>query len=325
MKLSIFAASDLQRAALEAANAQRYHDLTFHPSPLSQESCRAALGSEAVCALSSDRIDLPLLSELSTAGVRTLVLSEDTLQFVDVGAAPRMNIRIAWVAISSPRPLAEYAVALMLALTRGDPRAPAADRTALPLAVGFELAGKTIGLIGLGPVAMHIGTILRAFGCTILAYDFGPRSPAPDPAIRLSRLDEIYRSADVISLHCPLTSYTRRLVDNAAISQCRRGVTLISTGSASLFDAPALVRALERGWVGGVGIDVNEDDADLRASEGPSAESLAAALRPFSNAVVTFGRGGLSREALLGFAGNVLDQAAGGVGCGIGHSGPCVA
>lgn len=314
MKLSIFAASDLQRAALEKANAcrGREHDIVFQAVRLSRGSSPLAQGSPTVCALSSDRLDAALLRELSASGVRNLLLPDDSVQFVDLVEAGRLNLRIGWISRTSPRAVAEYAIALILSLSRSLLGSTCRNAGTADAEPGFELPGKIAGIIGLGPVGLHVGGILRGLGCSVLGYDFAPRSATADRNMRLARLDEIYRSADIISLHCPLTAYTRRLMDSPAISQCRRGLTLISTGSVSLLDLPAVVRSLERGWLGAVGIDVNEEEADLAAS-GAAAEALAAALRPFPNAIVTGGRSGLSRESLLHFADSVLDQATGDV------------
>ncbi len=313
MRISIFDANPLERGFFEQANCQNAHELVFVAAPLTRDSVALAKNSLAVCALSSDRLDKDLLADLHALGVKTIVLPAESVQFIDLTAAAILEIEVQWVPRTSPRGIAEYTLALILMLSRhvhlaADTEGAAGDGPdPLP---GFELGRRTVGLIGLGPVGGWVARILRGFGCAVLAYEPHAKTPVHDGAIRLTTLEELYCSSDIISLHCPLTSYTRRMIDSSAISLCKRGVMLINTASPALLDVPAVVSGLKRGWLSAVGIDIDDEEAD-RKLETSLAPVLKGALRPFANAVVTTRQGACTRDALTAFSEGALEMASG--------------
>jgi D-lactate dehydrogenase len=314
MRISIFDANPLERSFFEQANCQNAHELVFLAAPLTRDSVALAKNSLAVCALSGDRLDKDLLADLHALGVKTIVLPAESVQFIDLTVAATLEIDVQWVPRTSHQGVAEYTLALILMLARRVHLAcdmeDAASEGAFP-APGLELAKRTVGLIGLGPVGSLVGSILRGFGCTVLAYDPHAKTPLSVGDIRLTKLEELYCSSDIISLHCPLTSYSRRMIDSSAISLCKRGLMLINTASPALLDLPAVVSGLKRGWLSAVGIDINDEEADRKLQTPHATPELKAALRPFSNTVVTNRQGACTRDALTSFAEGALEMAAG--------------
>jgi D-lactate dehydrogenase len=205
----------------------------------------------------------------------------------------------------SPYAVAEHAAALVLSLNRKIHRAYARVREwnfSLDGLVGFDLHGKTVGIIGTGRIGQAAARIFRGFGCRILAYD--PR-PAPSLEARYVALPELFRESDLISLHVPLTPSTHHLIDGAALAAMKRGVVLINTGRGALIDSRALIAALKSGHLGAAGLDVYEEEEGVffrDLSDQVLQDDVLARLLTFPNVLITSHQGFLTKEALANIA-----------------------
>lgn len=261
----------------------------------------------------NDRLDADTLAILKAGDVRLVALRSAGFNHVDLGAAARLSLAVVRVPEYSPHAVAEHAFALLLALVRKIPRAAARVRDAnfsLDGLVGFDLFGKTVGLIGTGRIGAVAARIAAGFGCQVLAHDTRPSQRLVDEIpLRYVDLDELYRASDVISLHVPLTPATRHLVNEAAFARMKPDVVLINTGRGALIDTRALIRALKRGRIGAAGLDVYEEEEAVffrDLSDQVLQDDVLARLLTFPNVLITSHQAFLTREALANIASTTL-------------------
>lgn len=313
MKLALFDARGYDRESFDAANARHGHALQYFDTRLTPETAALAAGFPAVCPFVNDRGDAATLARLAALGVRLIALRSAGYNQVDLRAAAALGLRVVRVPDYSPYAVAEHAVGLVLALDRKIHRAHARVRESnfsLEGLVGFDLHGKTVGLVGLGRIGRVAARIFHGFGCRLLAHD--PRPPADlDPALPVRFVDrgELYRESHVITLHLPLTPATHHLIDEAALSQMRRGVFIVNTGRGALIDTRALVAALKSGQVGAAGLDVYEEEEGLffqDLSDKVLQDDVLARLLTFPNVIVTAHQAFLTHEALDAIADTTL-------------------
>ena len=313
MKTAVFDTHRFDRQALERANAAYGHDLRFFEPRLAPETATLAAGFDAICSFVNDRLDAEALGILHRGGTRLLALRSAGFNHVDLGTAMGLGLTVVRVPEYSPHAVAEHAVALLLTLNRKTHRAYNRVREAnfsLDGLVGFDLYGKTVGVVGTGRIGSVLLRILHGFGCRLLACDLTPDAAlAQELDIRYVALDELIGTSDVISLHVPLTAGTRHLIDAAALARMKAGVILINTSRGALIDAHALVAALKRGHVGGAGLDVYEEEADVffqDLSGQVLQDDILARLLTFPNTLITSHQAFLTHEALANIADTTL-------------------
>lgn len=305
-----------EKTAFEAANRSFGHELVYVDARLTAATARAAAGCEAICAFVNDRLDASALDVLADEGVQLVALRSAGFNHVDLAAAAKLGIKVVRVPAYSPHAVAEHAALLVLALNRKICRANARVREhnfSLEGLVGFDLHGKTVGIVGVGRIGAVMAKIMAGFGCNVLAYDLAPSDEAAKLGVEYVSLDELYRRSDVVSLHVPLTDGTRHLVDRAAIAKMKRGVTLINTGRGALIDAKALIDGLKSGQIGAAGLDVYEEEESLffqDLSEQVLQDDVLARLLTFPNALVTAHQAFLTEEALGNIATTTLQNVA---------------
>lgn len=310
MNVAVFSTKSYDRGFLEAANARdgARHRLTYFEPRLGPDTAMLAAGSNAVCAFVNDRLDRATLAILSRHDVKLVVLRSAGFNNVDLAAARQCGLTIARVPAYSPEAVAEHTVALILALDRKIHRAYARVREgnfALDGLLGFNIAGRTFGVIGVGKIGLAVARVMRAFGCTVLAYD-----PKPDPDLqarggRYVPLPDLLAQADIISLHCPLTPETRHLIDPRAIKRMKPGVMLINTSRGAVIDTKAVIAGLKSGKIGLLGLDVYEEEGDLffeDLSDQVLEDDVFARLLTFPNVLITAHQGFFTTEALTAIA-----------------------
>ena len=248
-------------------------------------------------------------------GVKLIALRCAGFNNVDLRAAARYGLRVVRVPAYSPHAVAEYAVALLLSLDRKIHRAYWRTRDgnfSLHGLLGFDLYGKTAGIVGVGKIARELIRILRGFGMEVLAYDVKPDAEyARQAGFEYVALDELYARSDVISLHCPLTDRTRYMIDEGAIAQMKPGVVLINTGRGQLIRTEALIEGLKQKRIGAAGLDVYEEEADYfyeDTSDRIMDDDVLARLLSFNNVIVTSHQGFFTREALNNIAHTTLQN-----------------
>lgn len=314
MRIAMFDTRAYDRESFEAANAGR-HELTFLEPRLTRDTAALARGHHAVCSFVNDRVDEAALEVLRDHGVRLVALRSAGYNQVDLAAAARLGLPVVRVPEYSPHAVAEHAVTLVLALDRKIHRAYARVREgnfSLEGLVGFDLHGKTVGLVGTGRIGQAAARIFRGFGCRVLAYDLRPDAAlASELGVRYVELRELYRESDVVSLHVPLNPATHHMIDAEALAAMKPGAMLVNTGRGALIDSRALVTALKRGHLGAAGLDVYEEEEGVffrDLSDRVLQDDVLARLLTFPNVLVTAHQGFLTREALANIARITLDN-----------------
>lgn len=280
-------------------------ELRFHEFRLSEETAPAAQGAEAVCVFVNDKLDRRCLEALAALGVQHVALRCAGFNHVDLAAAGELGLVVTRVPAYSPHAVAEHAVALLMTLNRKVHRAYNRVRElnfSLGGLVGFDLHGKTVGILGTGKIGRVTAEIFRGFGCAVLAHDpFPEESWAAAHGVRYAGLDELLVSSDVVSLHLPLTPETHYLLNEQAFERMKPGAYLVNTSRGKLVDTTALIEALKSGRLGGVALDVYEEEEGI-FFEDLSGEVLQddelARLLVFPNVLITSHQAFLTREAL---------------------------
>ena len=310
MKVAVFSTKRHDRQSLSDANdaAGKSHELSFLEAHLDARTAALATGASAVCIFVNDNVDRATLTTLQEQGVRLVVLRSAGFNNVDLNAAEELGIRVARVPAYSPWAVAEHAAALILALNRKTHRAYARVREgnfALDGLLGFDLHGRTVGLVGVGRIGLVMANIMTGFGCRVIAYDPVPNSEMESIGGRHVSLDELLATSDIISLHCPLTPETRHLIDAAALERMKRGVMLINTSRGAVVDTRALIDGLKSGKIGYLGLDVYEEEGDLffeDLSDQVIQDDVFARLLTFPNVLITGHQGFFTEDALKAIA-----------------------
>lgn len=304
MKIAIFSARQYDREFMNAANAEAGHQLRFFETGLTPETAPLAAGQEVACIFGNDKADAGVLKTLAVGGTRLVALRATGFDNVDLPAAADCGLKVVRVVTYSPYSVAEHAVALLLAINRKIPRAYNRTRDSnfsLEGLMGFDLHGKTVGVIGVGKIGRTFARIMVGFGCHVLGHD---QQPTPEFAAlggRYVQLDEIFTTADIISLHCPLTPENRHIVNADTLSRLKHGALLINTSRGGLVDTAAAVTALKSGQLGGLGLDVYEGEAGLFYRDLSSTvitDDVFERLLSFSNVIVTGHQAFFTREAM---------------------------
>lgn len=302
MRAIIFDSHDYDEAALVGANVAFGHELSFLRSGLDETTAPLARGFEAVIPFVNDRLDAPVLTRLADGGVRLIALRCAGYNNLDREAARRLGVKCAHVPSYAPYGVAEHVFALLLSLVRNVPRARERVRDgnfSIEGLVGFNLHGKTFGLIGLGQIGHAVAAIAHGMGCRLIAFD--PARPKIDLPVAFLELDELLAASDVVSLHAPLTPKTHHMIDAARLARLRPGAVLINTSRGGLVETAALIDALKERRLGGVGLDVYEEEAGVfyhDLSNDVLDDDCLARLLTFRNVLITSHMGFLTREAL---------------------------
>lgn len=312
VKLAFFDTKPYDREYFDRSNAGIGAQIKYFPVKLGSDTAALASGYDAVCAFVNDEIDAACADALAAGGVKLVALRCAGYNNVDL-AAVWGRLHVVRVPAYSPHAVAEHAVALLLSLNRKTHKSYVRTRDGnftLAGLEGFDLYGKTAGIVGTGKIGRIAADILKGFGMRVLVYD-----PFPDQAWAAARgmeyvaLGELFRGADVVSLHCPLTAETHHLVNAAALASMKDGAIIVNTGRGGLIDTPALIGALKSKKLGGAGLDVYEEE-DAYFFEDHSAQviqdDVLARLLTFPNVLVTGHQAFLTREALTAIADTTL-------------------
>lgn len=308
LRIAVFDSKSYSRAALEAANAQDY-TFEFFEHRLTLDTVWTAEGFRVVCCFVNDRLDAAVVERLAEVGVQMIAMRCAGYNNVDLEACSRHGISVARVPAYSPDSVAEHSIALILSLNRHIHRAYARVREgnfSLEGMVGFEMRGKTVGIVGTGRIGKCAATILLGFGCRVLACDKYPDAElAAKAGLRYVELDELLRESDVISLYVPLMPETHHLIGTKAIQTMKRGVMLINTSRGGLLDTRALIDGLKSGHIGSAALDVYEEESEYFFEDFSGTvitDDVLARLLTFPNVVVTSHQAFLTHEALTSIA-----------------------
>jgi D-lactate dehydrogenase len=265
-----------------------------------------------VCVFVNDRVDDGVLKTLKSLGVGLVALRCAGFNNVDLAAAKKHGIKIARVPAYSPEAVSEHAVALILSLDRNIHRAYARVREgnfALEGLLGFNLHGRTVGVVGTGRIGTCVARIMRGFGCKLLAYDIQPNAACSELGVAYVPMSELLATSDIVTLHCPLTPQTRHLIDAEAIGRLKHGAMLINTSRGAIVDTQAVIDGIKSGAVGHLGLDVYEEEAALffdDKSDQVISDDLFERLLTFPNVLVTGHQGFFTADALKAIADTTL-------------------
>jgi D-lactate dehydrogenase len=281
---------------------------------LNEETVGLAAGFGAVCVFVNDRVNAAVIARLASLDIRLVALRCAGYNNVDLAAAKKHGITVVRVPGYSPYSVAEHTIGLMLALNRKLHRAYNRVREgnfALDGLLGFDMHGKTAGIIGTGKIGSVVAQILTGFGCPTLAFDPVPNDACRSLGVRYEKLDDLLAQSDIITLHCPLTPQNKHMIDAAAIEKMKTGVMLINTSRGALLDTIAVIRALKSGKIGSLGLDVYEEEEQIFFEDRSGLiipDDVFARLLTFPNVIVTGHQAFFTREALVNIAATTIEN-----------------
>ncbi|QDV69375.1 D-lactate dehydrogenase [Rosistilla carotiformis] len=315
MRIALFAAKPYDRQFFDQANQDGEHEILYIEARLSPQTVQLAEGFPAVCVFVNDVVDAEVLRRLQAGGTSVVALRSAGFNNVDIQTADALGIHVVRVPAYSPHSVAEHAVAMILALNRQIPRAYNRVHDcnfSLEGLLGFDLNGKTFGLVGTGEIGRVLAKIMSGFGCQVLAFD-----PFPDPqwadtaGVQYVEFDALLEQSDVISLHCPLTPETHHMIDSKALGKMKTGVMLINTSRGAIIETQAVIDALKSSKLGSLGIDVYEEEDKLffeNLSGQVIQDDVFMRLLTFPNVLITGHQAFFTKEALQQIASTTLQN-----------------
>jgi D-lactate dehydrogenase len=303
-KIAFFDTKSYDKTFFLEKNQQYGFEIKFYKSHLNKDNAILAKGADVVCIFVNAEVDANVIDILVENGVKLIALRCAGYNNVDLKAA-KNRIKVVRVPAYSPHSIAEYTLALMLTLNRKIHRAYNRTREgnfALEGLMGFEMIGKTAGIIGTGKIGKIVAQILKSMGINVLAYDLYPDMEfAEKNCIRYASLDELYQNSDIISLHCPLTKETEYLINEDSIAKMKEGVMIINTGRGKLINTKDLIDGLKNKKIGSAGLDVYEEESDYFYEDHSDIvidDDILARLLTFNNVIVTSHQAFFTKEAL---------------------------
>jgi len=318
MKVAVFSTKPYDRRFLEAANSDKTHELHFFEVPMNEDTAILASEYPAICVFVNDTLDRPTIAKLAAGGTKLIALRCAGFNNVDLKAAKDNQITVVRVPAYSPYAVTEYTIALILTLNRKIHRAYNRVREgnfAIDGLVGFDLHGKTVGIIGTGKIGFLVASaLMKGFSCKILAYDPYPNDDLAAMGAKYVELDELASNSDIITLHCPLTPETHYIINEKLISEMKKGVMLVNTGRGKLIDTKAVIEGLKSKKIGYIALDVYEQEENFffeDLSNEIIADDVLQRLITFPNAIVTSHQAFFTETALNNISettlGNITD------------------
>lgn len=314
-KIAVFDTKPYDRATFDKVNEKYGYELTYHKEHLDINNVLLASGSDAVCIFVNAVVDTAVVDKLASYGVKLIALRCAGFNNVDVRAASQKGIRVVRVPDYSPHAIAEHTLALMLCLNRKVHRAFLRTRDGNFSLVGFEgfdMYGKTIGVIGTGKIGKVAIGLFKGLGMNVLAYDLYPDTAyAETIGMKYVTLDELYANSDIITLHCPLTKETEYIISDKSISKMKDGVMIVNTGRGKLIHTRHLIDGLLSRKVGYAGLDVYEEEGAYfyeDHSDAVMTDDVLARLLSFNNVIVTSHQAFFTQEAMGNIAHTTMDN-----------------
>lgn len=314
MNIVFFSSKEYDREFFLKSPYKNEHELNFLDVPLNKQTAVLAESNEVACIFVNDTADAGVLEILAQKGIKLIALRCAGFNNIDLEAANKLGFKVVRVPSYSPHSVAEHTLALILALNRKTHRAYNRVREgnfSLSGLMGFDLHGKTVGLIGLGKIGLVTAKILQGFGCHVLGYDLMKKEDQEQTGIKFTDLQTIYATSDIISLHCPLTPETFHLINRDSISQMKKGVMLINTSRGALIDTKAVITGLKEGRIQFLGLDVYEEEEHLFFEDLSTKiiqDDVFMRLLSFNNVLITGHQAFLTSNALEAIADTTLQN-----------------
>lgn len=314
MKIAMFSTRTWVKQAFEPLAARIGAEITWLEPRLDSATAALADGHEVVCAFVNDRLDAEVVGRLKESGVRLVALRCAGYNNVDLKAAGAQGIGVVRVPAYSPNAVAEHALGLMLCLNRHYHRSWARLREgnfSLDGLLGFDMHGKTVGVVGTGRIGQVLSGILQGMGCRILAHDTFPSQELAATGVEYVPLQRLYEESDIISLHCPLTQETFHIVNEYSIAAMKKGVMIVNTSRGPLIDTEAVIAALKAGKVGYLGLDVYEEEQGLffeDLTDKVIQDDMFVRLQAFPNVLITAHQAFFTKEAVANIAATTMEN-----------------
>ena len=306
MKIAFFSTQPYDKAYFERYNTQ--HEIIFFEARLNEQTVNLAKDSNAVCAFVNDQLNAGVLHALKEMGIKIIAQRCAGFNNVDIVTAKQNNITVVRVPAYSPHAVAEHALALIMTLNRKTHKAYNRVREgnfSLDRLTGFDLYGKTVGVIGTGKIGQCFARIMQGLGCKVVAFDIIVNKELEAIGIKYLALHEVLGQSNIVSLHCPLTEQTKHLINGDTLSIMKNGAMLINTSRGVLVDTKAVITALKNGKLGYLGLDVYEQEEKLffhDLNENVITDDMLVRLLGFPNVLITSHQGFLTDEALTQIA-----------------------
>jgi len=303
MKVAVFSTRRYEREPLSAALGSA-HELVFFRNQLKPETVKLAEGCGAVVAFVNDLVNRECIEGLARHGVKLIALRCAGFNQVDLKAAEECGIQVVRVPAYSPYAVAEHTLALLLAVNRRIHKAYARVREnnfSLNGLMGFDVHGKTIGVVGTGKIGQIFCSLVSGFGCEVIAYDPYPNAELIEKGVKYVELEELLKRSHVISLHCPLTPESHHLINDRSLKLCRDDLVLVNTSRGPLVDASALIKSLKKKKIGAVALDVYEEESGIffeDHSDEVVQDDVLMRLMTFPNVLITSHQAFFTKEAL---------------------------
>ena len=314
MKIAFFDTKNYDKPSFDKLAAENGIEIKYFETKLNSDTVELAAGADAVCVFVNDTVDAAVIDRLCELGVKAVALRCAGFNNVDMKHAFG-RIHVMRVPAYSPYAVAEHAMAMLLTSIRRIHKAYIRTRDfnfSLNNMTGFDLHGKTVGVVGTGRIGRVFIDICRGFGMKVLCYDKFPAEGLDNgDTVRYVGLDELFEKSDIISLHCPLTDETYHMIDGESIGKCKKGVVLINTSRGALVDAEALLSAIKSRKVGAACLDVYEEESDLFFEDNSGhimEDDTLARLISMPNVIVTSHQAFLTEEALVNIAETTVDN-----------------
>ena len=306
MKIAFFSTQPYDKEYFTRYNQQ--HHITFYEAQLNEQTVNLAKGNDAICAFVNDRLNAEVIKLLAEWGVKIIAQRCAGFNNVDIAAAKENKITVVRVPAYSPHAVAEHALALIMTLNRKTHKAYNRVREgnfSLDRLTGFDVYGKTVGVIGTGKIGECFAHIMLGLGCKVLAFDIIANKDLEAAGVQYLPLMDLLQQSNIISLHCPLTEQTKHIINRTTLDMMKDGTMLINTSRGALIDTRDTIEALKRGRLGYLGIDVYEQEEKLffhDLSENIIEDDVIMRLLSFPNVLITSHQGFLTDEALTQIA-----------------------
>jgi len=304
MKITFFSTKPYDKVFFNQHNEKFGFEIEYYETHLGPHIINVVDTTDAVCVFVNDKVNAEVIGELANKGVKVIALRCAGFNNVDLEAAKANGIKVCRVPAYSPEAVAEHAVAMMLTLNRKTHKAYNRVREqnfALNGLLGFDVHGKTVGVIGTGNIGKAFCKIMLGFGCKVVAFDVFANKELEDMGVTFMPVLDVFKQSDIISLHCPLNEQTKHIVNSETIAYMKKGVLLINTSRGALIDTKAVIDALKSRQIGYLGIDVYEQEGNLffrDLSDDIIEDDTIQRLMSFPNVLVTAHQAFFTEEAL---------------------------
>ncbi|MDA3882629.1 MAG: 2-hydroxyacid dehydrogenase [Bacteroidales bacterium] len=314
MNIAVFSAKSYDKEYFSKHNKTYNHTLTYFDAPLDTKTVSLTKEFDVVCVFVNDTIDAKTIAELAENGVQIVALRCAGFNNVDLEAAKKHNIRVVRVPAYSPHAVVEHAIALLFTLNRKTHKAYNRIREnnySLEKLIGYDVYGKTVGIIGTGNIGKIFAEIIKGFGCRVLLYDIYPSEELQEKGFEYVSLETLCEESDIISLHCPLNKNTKHIINTKSLKTMKQGVVIINTSRGGLINTKDAIKALKTKKIGALGIDVYEQEENLffrDLSESIIYDDVIARLITFPNVLITSHQGFFTHDALTEIAETTLSN-----------------